>query len=562
MQVDPPAEPVSALRPALGVAVLAALLQTAGPLLGVVNGYEPAFLSWPLLGLLAAAPVVLAGWLAATGRTAMAAGVLAALALFAPGRVLTDLQAGLDPINGARPDLLLPTSLEPVPVAAGMPVLVAGHVAMAVAGVLATRVLPRTTGTARQGLLALALTASVVAATGLALPPFDSDDPYLLPRFVADLPLWPAVGVLLLALAVPVSAALMTGAPDVDAARGGLFGTALATTAVAGPPLVATLLLPDIHPTGGPILALLAAAALAALALAAGRETAEAPGDAGDAGDAGEMALPAASRLHLLAGALALAAGGAAVAGAFLPQLTVMGGLEAPANYAARPLVPAGLLVAALGVALLIRAWAATVRPALAVAWVAVPLAAAGALENALTAVDVDVVDVSVGPGPWAAGLAVVLAVTAGVCAALAGGVERDDVDITALSVDPKVAWTAGVAVVLAAGAFGLPAVAGPDYVSAGLVTQFRTSSWGLLAGLVAVAAACVVAARSRPVRGAALLLGAAALVGVRLLELPLTAGRVAGAGPAGGVWFGIACLVALLAAAAISGARSPRPGV
>lgn len=557
-------ESLVALRPVIAVAALGAVLSALAPVVGVVAGLSPGFLSWPWLAVLHLLPPVVAAWLAARRRPLVAAGVLAANAVLVPGRLLVDAQIAVDATRTARPELFVPTSLVPPGVGAGWFLLLAGDVAVGVAGLLAFRLAARSVGSRaegagrRHGLLTLALCAAAAAALGLATSPFASDNAFLWPQAVVDAPVWALLGGLLVVLAVPLTTALAAGAGEPDAAQGGLVGVALGVGAVAAPPLLAALAMPAVHLRAGPVLALLASASLVAVAGAAGRGGAD-----GRRAPATELALPAAARLHVIAGGLGLAAGLVALVSPLLPQLSLPGGLPEPANDAARPLAPAGALVAALGAALLARSAAATTRPALAVAWVAVPMTAVSVLGGVLTATDLP--GVRAGAGAWTAGLAALLALASGCCAALAGGVERDEVDLTALTVHRPLVVVGGLAAVAALGAFGLPLTDAPAYAAPGVWTQFRTASWGLLAGMLAVLVASAVAVRSRPLRSAALLLGAAGLVGVRLLEYPLGAGRVGDAGPGLGFWCAVACLVLLLtgAVSARSGARrSPRRGV
>jgi hypothetical protein len=162
------------------------------------------------------------------------------------------------------------------------------------------------------------------------------------------------------------------------------------------------------------------------------------------------------------------------------------------------------------------------------------------------------------GAGVWFGALAVLLALVAVIIATLAGALEREDVDLSELEARPVIGWIAGLAALLAVGAFGFPAVTGPDYESTGLWT-FRIGSTGSVVALLAVIVAAALAARSRPSRAAALLFGAAGLAVVRALEFVFTGGRVAGASPALGTWLAIGCAVVLIVGAvlAMSGKRS-----
>jgi hypothetical protein len=168
---------------------------------------------------------------------------------------------------------------------------------------------------------------------------------------------------------------------------------------------------------------------------------------------------------------------------------------------------------------------------------------------------DVPVVtpEVHLGAAVWFAGIAIVLATAAAVAAAVAGGAERDEVDLTERRVNNRIAIPLGAAVLLAFWAFGSPMLTAPDFAAPGIWSHFRLASWGLLIGLAVVVAAAAIAALARPARAAALLFGAASVVGVHLLELPMTGDRVADAAAGTGTWLGLACLVALVVSAVLA---------
>ncbi len=542
---------------------------------------SPAFTSWPLLLVLAALAPLIATVFAARGRPVVAAAVLLAPAALVPGRVLSDLQLVMDAGLAARPEYLVPHTVAPLAPSTGLWLLLAGHAATGLAGVLAVLsgpagpergfaersdvdgvgggASPAMSGQAgtggstgdlgsliarRQGLLAAVLCAGVVAGVGVLMAPFASDDPYLIPRAAIDSPPWVLAGSVLLALAIPFMAAIVVSSGDPDTAGGGLLGLAAAVTAVEVPPLAASALVDNLHATWGPLVSLLAAVAFVVLALRAGRALTSTD-------EPRELSLPAFSRLLTAAAALAVAGGVLAIAGAMTPQLTMPAGISAPPSYSARMLLPAGLVLVVLGAGLLVPKLAAAIRPAVTVAWVAVPLTAAGALDTVLTATQAAGAQAAV--GAWAAGMAVVFAALAGGCAALAGGVERDDVDLTELGVLRALVGPALLAVLLAVGAFALPVLTAPDYTPPGVFGDFRTTSWGLLLALLAVAGAAALSPLCRGPRAAALAVGAALVVAVRVVELPLTAGRAAGSGPGLGLWFGLACIAVLLVTAAVA---------
>ncbi|GAA2808231.1 hypothetical protein [Saccharopolyspora taberi] len=537
---------------AIAAAAVGALLLGLAPIAGLVEpDLAAAFPSWPLLLVLAVLPPALALLFGQRDRPGTAAAVLIAPAVLAPARIVLDLQLVVDAGLAARPELLLPNTLDPLRPATGVWLLIAGHVATVVAGVLAFRGREpgdsgADSGSRRQGLLAGVLCASVVAAVGALMTPFSSDDPYLLPRAAVDSPVVVLVGGLLLALAVPCVGGFVAGSADPDVARGGLLGLALAIAGVAVPPVFAAAVVDALHFEAGPVLMVLAAVALAVLALPAGRI----PSDA----EAGELLLPTLSRLLTTAGVLALIAGVLFVLAALTPQLEMPSYLSQPPLYSARMLWPAGLVLAGLGITVLVPGLALLVRPVLTVAWSVLPLVAAAVLDTVFTAVQGAGATAEI--GAWAAGVGVLVGIAAAIVAALAGGVERDDVDLTENEVNRTVLALSAVAGVLGALSLVLPVIVAPGYTPPGVFSDFSTTSWGLVAALTAVIGAALLAPRCRPARASALLCGGGVVVAVRVLELPLTAARAEGSGPGLGLWAGIAALV-MFACTAVVAARA-----
>jgi hypothetical protein len=244
-------------------------------------------------------------------------------------------------------------------------------------------------------------------------------------------------------------------------------------------------------------------------------------------------------------------AGVAALIGALGPQL-VVDGLAEPESYANRQLVPVAILVAALGAALLTARWAAVVRPAFVVSLGAVVLVGAATLDAAFTGAGISDT-VHIGAGVWFAAAAVLIAAAAAVSAAIAGSAERDDVDLTERTTHLSVAAPAGAAILFSIGAFGFPMITAPDFVAPGIWSDFRLASWGLVIAMVVVIAAGLLATVARPARAAALLFGAAAVVGIHALELPMTSDRAQDAGAGSGTWLAIAGCVAFLVAAGVA---------
>ena len=548
-----PAAAPRSLHVAVLLSALGALLGGISPLVGLVAPAMPTgFPSWPLLVVLALLPAALAASL--LRRPGVAAAVLLGQAVLAPGRFASDAQLAVDPGYLARPELLHATTLDPLAPATGTWVLLAGHVLTVAAGVCALiagrRLFEHAGGglgserarTRRQGLLAVVLCAAVVAAVGLLMGPFTSTDPYLLAKPVVEAPVAVAVGSLLLAIAVPTAAGVFAGATDPELVRGGLLGLAAALLAVVVPPLVSVAVLDHVDLGWGPVLGLLAAAALVALSFPGGR----APDRA-----AADVRLPALTRLLTAAGASAVLAGGLAVAAALTKHLEMPIYLDDPSPYPARLLWPGAIALVVLGVAALVPRTALVVRPALALSWALLPPAGAAALDTVLTATQV--AEAHAGPGAWISGAAMLVAAVAAVLAAIAGGVERDDVDLTEQEWRPAVAIPAGITALLSLAAVFLPVLTAPGYTPPGIFTEFGTSSWGQIAVGAAVLGALAVAPRCRPERAVALLGGAALVMAVRAVEFPLTAGRIEGSAPGLGAWFAAAAALGLLITAGLA---------
>jgi hypothetical protein len=551
------------LRAALAVGVVGGLLLAVGALLPVVDPATSAgFMSGPLLFVLGLLPVGIAVALAVRGSAAAVCGVLFAAALFAPGRALADAQLAVEGSATDRPEFAMPSSLEHLHGGIGLWLILAGHLLTLVAGVLAAGLGeasdPAGTASERrpgsyQGPVLLALGLGALAGVGLVAKPFSSDSPFLLARGALDLPAVALVGGLLIAVAVPLAATIAVTSADSAVAKGWLLGSGAVVLTVAVPRLVAGLAVPDLGPTWGPYGAVLAALALIGFGLVTDRTvTAGMETSAGDdSAEPADFTLPGQSRLHLATGVAGLLAAGAALVGADTSLFVVPAGLPQTTDVAGRLLIPAAALVGVCAIGMLVPRWASVVRPVIAVAWVAVLLAGTEAFDTALTATQID--GVRIGAGFWASGLAMLAALATGCCAGLAGGVERDDVDLTSLKWQPAVLAPGVAAALLAFGAFGLPVLKATGYSGPGLWSDFRFASWGLVFSLVAVVAAGLLAAICRPQRGAALLLGAAGVVVVRVLALPLDRSTAPNPVPGPGFLLAVVCLVALLVGAGLA---------
>lgn len=558
---------------------VALLLATAGSVVtfvavraGLVAGQPlPAFGSSALLLVLAVAPAVLAWGFLLAGRAPYAAGVLGGAALLAPGLALVDLQFVFDALRAARPEMMVATSLAPLAPAAGAWLLLVGHLVVFGAGLLAGgragagessdyyAALDRTVSTAARGrAMGWALTFATVSVVGLFLPPFQSDNAFLVAHDLVGSPSLVKYGGLLIAGTVLLGGVVAAGRPRPDIAQGMVVGLLAALSWLVVPQIAAIAAVDWLRlDRGGPLIALVPLVLLVVVQhLVPGLRRA-------DRAERGEGELPPdlrldSSPLHLVTGVLGVLTGIAALGGA-IGTLVVVDGGEQIESYANRQLVPAGIVVIVLGAALFTR-WAGLARPAFVVSLGAVALVGFAALDAAFTgtsgpvlSVPVVTADVRVGAGAWFTGVALVLAVAAAVAGAVAGGAERDDVDLTERTLHTRIAIPLGAAVLFAVGAFGSPMITAPDFTAPGIWTEFRLASWGLLVGLAVVVAAAVIAAMARPQRAVALLLGAAALVGVHLFELPLTGDRTDSAQAGSGTWLSLACLLALLVAAALA---------
>jgi hypothetical protein len=550
------------LKLALLVSIAGAAITVVGVRQGLVATMPPpAFGSGPLLLILAIAPAALALGGVLVGQAPTAAGVLAGAALLSPGLALVDAQFLRDALQVARPEVMVPTSLAPLTPSAGVFLLLGGHVAAAVAGLLAigragadpdsdyfAALDASVDPAARRRGVGWALLAGTVSTVGLLLPPFRSDNAFVVAHDLIGSPRLVEFGGLLIAITLLVGGVAAAANPRPAHAKGMAVGLFVALSWLVLPQIVAIASVDWVHvERGGPLIALIPVGLLAVVLFLRSDITA----------DKGEIQLDT-SPLHVATGVLGVLTGIAALVGSFGALVIVEGGGDQPDSYANRQLLPAGILIILLGVALFTR-WAGAVRPAFVVALGAVVLVGFATADaaftgagagNVIAGLPVARTELRVGAGVWFAIAAIVLGGVAAIVAAVAGGAERDDVDLTKRVLNSRYGIPAGGAALFAIGAFGSPMITAPDFTAPGIWTDFRLASWGLLIGLVVVAAAAAIAALARPARAAALLLGAAVVVGVHLLELPMTGDRAPDAHAGTGTWLSIACLVALLVAA------------
>ncbi|MFI9385435.1 hypothetical protein [Kutzneria sp. NPDC052558] len=535
---EPELEPLdTSLRPAVAVAAAGAVLQVVGLILGVVDA-PAGYTSWPLAAVLALLPPI-AAWVFIANRRPSAAGAL--LVVFAGvsvGRAVDAVQLAVDAGRVSRPDLVVVSGTVPPSPSIGLWLLILGFVVTVVAGGLAMDRDRAADEEPRRGLVVGAAGLGLLMAVGLVMAPFSSSNPLLPADGVFDAPALAMIGGLLVALVMPVGAAVAASAGDADTVRGGILGVGLAALVVELPPAVAALVIPELHLSAGPWITLVGVALLVPFAfVSVGRQEQNLDE---------EVDLPGRGNLHLGAGIVGLLAAVAGLVAVALPLLSLPDDAAVPENYAIRLLAPASVLVGLLAVGLLVPSLAARVRPAFVVACAGIALTVASGFDTVLSATGVITSKATPGAGVWFGALAVLLALAAVIIATLAGALEREDVDLSELDVRPVLGWLAGLAALLALGAFGFPAVSGPGYESIGLWT-FRIGSTGSVVALLAVIVAAALAARSRPSRAAALLFGAAGLAVVRALEFVFTGGRVAGAEPALGTWLAAGLALVLI---------------
>lgn len=540
-----------ALPVGIGLAAVGAVAAVVAAITGVVRDVGPAYPAWPLLALLAVAPPAVAVVAAQRGGVDTAAGVLAGSAVVAAGRLFIDAQFLVDATVAARPELMAPPSsilpLHPL----GLGALLAADVLTAGGGLLALRAVPSgaegTRGDARRQRWTVAGSAAAfVVVLGLLMRPYLSDDAYLTDRGVLDVSSIGLAGVLLLGVGMPFAAALAATARSSALGKAGLLGLAVGAAGLVLPLLAAVIAVPWLHFGVGPVIASAGIAVLLALAFVPQRSAGTAPAAPGEPDVRVEVRMPRLRWLHVATGALAVATAGFAVAAARLPLVQLPDGSAASRPAGQWLLLPAGLVLGVLGVALLVPAVARTVRPTLSIAWSAVVVAATAALALPLAAADLPV-DVGTGSGAVLAVLAVVGSLLVAGSSVVAGMVERETADPEPAG--PWLRWPVAAAAVLAVVAFALPMVTSERYQGTALLGDLAFSSAGLLAGLLVVVAGCALAPYSRPPRAAAVLAGVAVVLVVRLLELPaIGATGDAAATPGVGFWAGGAAVAVLVA--------------
>jgi hypothetical protein len=557
---------------AVALLVVGSGLLAAGPRLRMVDPGAPggtAFGVWPLLVLLAVTPAVVAVMLVLTGQRAAALALVAAVAAVAAGRLVLDLWLAAAPWASVRPELWAPSGIGPARAGPGPWLLVAGQACVVVAGVFAVAESTRSRGEHGLGpdpsgsrvspiVLPVAVGCAVLTGFGLLIAPFRSADPRLLPRTVLDVAPPEAAGGFVLAAGLALAAALAATSPDHRVAVAGLVGTALAGLGVALPRLVVSALAPGLGIAPGPVVAVAGALGLAVLARTVSTHGWPEP----EPPPVSRLSRSAvATGLRRSAGLLCLISGGCAIVAAFADPLRLADDLRQPRLPTVGLLLCTGGVLAAAGWITAMFPVGRRIRPALAVVAMAMPMAAAEYLTAVLGVLDVPGLDA--GPGWWLACAAVLTALAGSAVAVVAGGFERDDVDLEELTGRPfggPAAPASAAAAVLAVPAFLLPLA---DGAGRGVTGVFPDPSglpaWSLLAGMAVVVGLALLGPRCRPGPAAVLYTGGCVLLMLRLARIPFGPRPLPAAGLAQGAWASVLCLVLLLVAATVA-VRSGQP--
>ncbi|PTR36936.1 hypothetical protein C8K38_122100 [Rhodococcus sp. OK611] len=601
-------EPSRGPGPVAIAAVVLALLGVAAtavaPVLGVIRQETgPAVAAAAVTALVCAALAPALAVLALVGRRPAVAGtVLAGAGGVSVGLVVLDLQLLDDPINANRLELFRPLTAASLSAGPGAYAILAGHVLVVLAGLLGLVAAARASnadgyghsdypdhdgaGVGRRigaGLSVLAVAAAVVLAAALFAPPLRSTDPVLLVPAVIEsaAPMSLGAGLVGVAVLIVVAAALAAISPL--GAAGAIVGAAVAALGLVGVRLVAGLPAGDGVSVGpGSVVAIAACAVLiavgcvipAAAAARARRGLAQllaqstaaataAPAAAGTTKSAARARAAAAERArvgrwHVATAVAGIVAGLLGAVGALLPVLSVPDGVPEPRILATRVVLLAGVVLVVACVWLLLSEFAGLVRPAVGVLWAAQVMAVAAALQAVVVAGDLP----GFGPGPGAALLALsaVAAAATGLLALCAGSAERDGIDTSVeLPVQLPVLIVGSVAALVSVAALGLPLYRGRDFGPDSFAQwPWGWDLWGRALLAVVIAAAVLVAARSRAARGASLMIGAVTGMSVYLMGWPLTRARVAEPAMGAGAVCGLVA-VALLAVTAFMVVRRNR---
>ncbi|SFD63313.1 hypothetical protein SAMN04487819_101439 [Actinopolyspora alba] len=549
------ANPLPGLRFACLLAFLGAIASGAAPLFGVVNPAVPsAYPSVAPLLVLGVLPALTAFGFLRTRRSGAARAVLLVTAAVAVARGIGSAQLLVEPGLVSRPELLLRESLRPLDPAPGTWLLLSGYAVVFLAGILALRAstgetsrAASGTGGGRQPLFVLVLCFAALGAGGALPAAFRSLDPFVVSHGLLDAPPLVFAGDLLLAVVIPVAAGLAVSSAEPEVGRGGLVGLAVNLAGTTVPVLLAVLSDSELLIGWGLGFGLVALIGLGALSVPVGRTVARSEANPS------EISLPAHTRLAVLTGALGALGGAFAVVAALVPQLRaperVIGFGD---NYNLLPLLLAGIVQLSLSLPLL-RPGLVAPRPVLGTAWAILPLTAAADLDTVLRFAGGTRLEL-VPHGVWCTVAAVVLTCCAAVSAAVAGAIERDEVDLSDITPSRSLLPPTALTGLLVVAAFGFPVFRTPDHVSPGLFNGFGIASWGLLTALLVVLVALVLVPVSRGKRAAALLAGCAVVLSFRALLAPLAAPAMTEGFSFGlGFWSALGAVVAAAATAVLA---------
>ena len=593
---------MGALTPiAVGGVWVGALLLAAGPRYPVAVTADrvavgPAFGVWPLLAVLAVVPAVVSVMLLMVHQRAPGLALIASLGAVSVGQLLLTAQLLLDPVRAARAELVAPTGVGELRPGLGGWLLLGGQVATALAGLAAAREVGALRGERSMdepaygprtppGAMLLGVGCAVLTGAGVLAAPYVSADPWLVPRSVLDAPVWAAAGGFALAIGIALAVVLACSTPDPRVSIGGLVGVAIGVLGVVAPRVTVAALAGEhgLRVALGPVLGTLGGLGLGLLAAWVGYRGRRAAYSGvayptagqnphavlagasmfldgtgalarlGGAVDrlAGPPAAVLAVRCRRAGAALATLAGGGAIAAALAEPLRLAPDLPHPQLATRWLLLAAGALLVPLGLATASRSLGPKVRPALAVVLVTVPMAAGEPLAAVLGVLGLD--GVGAGPGLWLTLLAVTLAGAAALAVVLAGGFERDDVDLTRTPYEGPLAAASAAAAVLTVPAFWLPLVDGAGWGTTGVLQPpFGLASWGLLAGFAVTMGALLLGPRCRPGPAMVLYGGVLAVLVFRVARLAVTQGLVLGDGLGEGAWATGLCLLLVVVAAVL----------
>ncbi|MBJ8344106.1 hypothetical protein [Antrihabitans sp. YC2-6] len=526
---------------------------------------------------------VLAGLALRAGRGGAFLGLLAGSGAVACGLVILDLQLFADPIDANRFELARPASAAALEVGTGAFCVLIGHVFVVVAGLialLARRRDQRADGASDSDIYkdnfdetvaeragSLWAICAVLAAMVLSIAVFPgawtTSDPVIVALPALDSSWLYLGGTVVVALGVLALTAMCLASTALSVVAGAFVGAGVSALGLTGSRLVAGLADDRIDATSATVVATIAALGLIVLggvlpAVSARRERGSLMPDAIQRvlpRVPGRPVRPTVATWHRMAGGAGLVAAVLIGAGALLPTITVPTGLRDPDIYATRTALVAAMVLAIVAVWLLLSEFAATVRPALGVLAPAVLMACSGVLQAAVAGQRIDGVGVGIGAVLVAVGAVVV--VFAGVSVAVAGSLERDEIDRSG-DAEPNrtIAALGGAGAFFAVLALSLPLYRGTDGSAASLAFPWGWDTWGQVFFGIAVVVTVIVGANARPIRSAALFIGATIGTAIYLASWPLTAGRVAD--PAIGLAVPAAtCAIVLLGVAAAVALRS-----